>query len=944
MDFRILGQVGVVDEGESLKLGSSRQQRLLALLLISPNRVVSTDRLLEELWAGDPPDTARHTLHVYVSRLRKALDEGSSRLVRDGTGYRLVVEDGELDSTVFERLAADGKAALARADATSAADLLRNALGLWEGPAFGGLADDGSLRQEAIRLDELRQSALEDRVWADLELGRHGEVVEELQDLTIRYPFREGFAEQLMLALYRCGRQAEALRAFQSARSNLATELGIEPGPALRLLEAQILAQDPSLELDAARQSSSGPRELPLQRTSFVGRERELAKGAKLLDGCRLLTLTGAPGSGKTRLALRLAADHADEYPHGTYYVPLAPVSNYRIWDSVVARTLGLSEVPGESALEGLKAFLRNRRLLLVLDNFEQILRAAPQVGELLDAAPELTIMVTSRARLGIAGEQEFPVPPLELPPIHDPPSLADLGRYDAVALFVARARAADPDFELSDENAAAVAAVTVRLDGLPLAIELAAARTRVLTAEELRTRLEQRLEMLTDAPTDVDDRHRTMRDAIAWSYELLDPEEQALLRDLSVFAGGFTHESAAAISGFSESEALDHIGSLLSQSLLYRPVDVGPARFAMLEMTREFALQELAAAGDVEQAAERHAHHFLELAEEVEPLLSHGQSGEGALRLSPEIDNLRTALQFYLNTDQPDLGLRLAGSIWRFWQSSDLMIEGREWLDAFLVLPAASDEARAKGLTALAGIAYWLSDHASALSTYESALAAYRTIGDGFNEADTLYAMSLTAGWIGRLDEADDYAREARRIFEDLGSNEGVGRALVAEAYVRWKRNDLAGARDLWEQSLVIARESGDFALASTQLVGLAALTFHLGQPDEAVRIVLDGLREATDQRNSHVTVWMLDMVAVFASHERPTAAVQLAGAVDVLRGEAGGGIPASALDLEDARTVAARQLGAAELEECWARGRTMHLEEAVLLAHELGESLVPG
>ena len=940
MDFGILGRIEATQAGDPIELGSPRQRAVFARLLMASNEVVTTDRLIDDLWSGEPPRSARHTLHVYISGLRKALGPEAERLEHDGIGYRLVVGPGELDATRFERLAAEGRSALARRDPTRAVDRLRAALDQWRGPAMADVADEPFAREEAIRLEELRLGTLEQRIQADLELGRHLEVIEELSELVAQHPFRETLWEQLMLALYRAGRQAEALRTYQAVRANLAAELGIEPGPALRRLEDQILSQDPSLDPGPASLPEAIPSSLPSERTSFIGRSRELDLGATLLGRSRLLTLTGAPGSGKTRLALRLAGDCAPAYPHGAFFVPLAPIRNPRRWDTAVGRELGLREVPGESALHGLQAFFRGRRALLILDNFEQILRAAPHVGELLDAAPDLTILVTSRAPLGLSGEQEFLVPPLETPPAGIASDPDAVGRYDAVGLFVARAQAVDPDFRLTPSNASAVAAVTNRLDGLPLAIELAAARIKVLTPQQLQARLEQRLALLTEGPADTADRHHTMRDAIAWSYELLEPADQDFFRRLGAFVGGFTLEAAAAVGDITDGEAIDRVGALLSKSLLYRSTDTGQARFAMLEMTREFAWEELTAAGEQAEMRARHARFFLDLGREVEPQLTQEPQGKGTARLSPEVPNLRAALRYGLEQHR-DLGLELASCLWRFWQASDQLVEGREWLERLLAIPGASDTSRVKGTVALAGLAYWMADYDEALRHYAVALSHYRATGDRFNEADTLYAMSLTAGWQLDLDAAARYADEARAIFEKLESREGVGRALVAQAFVLWKRDDLVGARDLWEEALAISREAGDVALASTQLVGLASLTYHLGDREEAMRIVLEGVREATELQNVHVTVWMLDFVAAFAVDVAAERAVRLAGAVAAMRQEAGGGILPASLDVEDAKAAAAEALAPRAIDRAWLDGQGMALDDALDLAFELGEAV---
>jgi predicted ATPase len=458
---------------------------------------------------------------------------------------------------------------------------------MWRGSVLADTADEVFVRAEAVRLNEIRITALEQRVAADLELGHHAELVEELQELVARHPYRERFWEQLMLTLYRCGRQAEALRVFQTARAWLAEELGIDPGPALLHLEEQILTHDPALSLSGAPDPGTIPNNLPLQRTSFIGRKKELELGRELLAKSRLITLIGPPGSGKTRTAIRLAADHTAGFPHGSFFIPLAAVTDVGLIAGAISQTLGLREVPGETPLEGLKAHLHDRRALLLLDNFEQIIEGAPLIGELLDAAPDIKIMVTSRSRLGISGEQEFPIPPLTVPPAHPLPDLETLSTYDAIALFLARARASDPSFDLDAANAAAVAEIAMRLDGLPLAIELAAARIRLLGPQDLADRLGGGLAVLTGAPADAVGRHRTLRQAITWSYDLLPLDEQILFRRLGIFHG-FTLEAATNVADLSETEVLDGMDSLLSKSLLHRLVGFGKARFAMLETLRE--------------------------------------------------------------------------------------------------------------------------------------------------------------------------------------------------------------------------------------------------------------------------------------------------------------------------------------------------------------------
>jgi predicted ATPase/DNA-binding SARP family transcriptional activator len=903
--------------------------------------LVTTDRLVEDLWPGDQPETARHALHVYVSRLRKALGPDRDKLESRGSGYLLSIEPNELDAARFERLAIEGRAARARRDPETAASVLREALSLWRGPALADFSDAPFAQAEAARLEELRLATMQQRIWADLELGRHSELVDELENLVSLHPLREAFWEQLMVALYGAGRQADALRVFQTARTTLAEELGLEPGPALRRAEERILAQDPALDLESAESAGGSPGWMPLHRTSFVGRERELAQGAALFGQSRLMTLTGPPGSGKTRLALRLAADHQDAFIHGSFFIPLAAIGNPRSVEIEIARALGLRDAPGESVLDGVKAFLRDRQALLILDNFEQLIPAAPQIGELLDAAPGIRVLVTSRSPLGISGEQEFPVQPLRIPPRDESPEFEALGDYDAIALFVARARAVDPSFVLSRENAADVAQVTVRLDGLPLAIELAAARIKVLNPEDLLQRLEQRLSVLTGGPVDAERRHRTMRDAIAWSFELLEPEEQILFGRLGVFQGGFTPEAAAAVAGLAGRVVFDGISLLLSQSLLYRPVDVGRARFAMLETMREFALEQLELAGETEEIGLRYGNYFVRLAQEVEPQLTHEPDGMGIERLSAERDNLRGVLSWAEEHDQPDIGLELGGAIWRYWHGTGLLQEGIGWLDGLLAHPAASLAARAKGLTALAGLAYWQTDYDRAWKCYQEALEAYRSIGDPQQEADTLYAMSMTASFVGDLSAAEQLADEALSMFEEMGDREGVGRVLLAQAQKHWFiDHDLEKARPLWEESLAISTEIGNRAMAASQLCGLAGIQFAQGDRATAKGTAFAALEMATAARSVPMTVFALEIISVCTVADEPRSGVRLAGAAASLRNVAGGftlevaGIPTAR---DQASTVLTE--GAMELE--WNEGAVMSLQQAVNEAYQLEQQL---
>lgn len=950
MEFGILGPLQLLQAGKPRDLGSLRQRGLLARLIVHGGHRISTDRLLDDLWPDEAPDRARHTLHVYISRVRAVLGDERQRLESDAAGYRLHLEPDELDATRFEQAVADGRAARASAAMEETLARLTEALELWRGPALVEFSDEEFAVAEAARLDQLRLATLEERMAAELELGHHTRVAEELRSLTLEHPFREGFWEQLMTALYRSGRQSDALRVYGEARTRLADELGIEPGPSLKRMEQRVLGQDPTLDTPASfRPVSSSPSRpfdnLPLQRTTFVGRERDLAIAGELLQASRLLTLTGAPGSGKTRMALRLASEHASDFPDGIFYVSLAGTTDPGRILPAIASVLDAADAArgetdaGPSANDAAVLALRLRRLrcLLLLDDCEHLAGGFEEVGRLIDAAPSLTVLATSRAPLLLAGEQEFPVLPLQVPPAGADLDTASVASFDAVVLLVARARAADPTFAVTPENARALAGIAARLDGLPLALELAAGRLRLLRPQDLLARLEHRLPLLSSGASDAVDRHQTLRAAIAWSYELLDPSERHLFRHLATFVGAFTVAGAADVADLPEDEVLSGVESLLAKSLLTRPAETGEARFVMLQTLREFGVEELEAAGELTLAIERHAQHLLLVAEAIGPDLDGPGHEEAMRRLGREAEDIRAALRRCADGHDVDTGLRLASATWRYWQASGELAEARHRLDLMLAVPGATDAARANALDAAAGLAYWQADYRAAQADYEHALALYRAAGDRDHEADTLYGLSMTATWGGDPASGARLALEARTIFEELGLRSKVGETSMAQGFALWQERRYDDARPLWEDALAISREEGADTLAVTQLAGIAGLEFHMGAHADALRIALDALDEACDLENVALCVWLLDFVAAFAVRSEPAAAVRIAAAAEAQRRASGGGLTVQDLHITPAREAARRSLGRVACEAAWAEGREMDLEDAVSAARSL-------
>jgi predicted ATPase/class 3 adenylate cyclase len=685
------------------------------------------------------------------------------------------------------------------------------------------------------------------------------------------------------------------------------------------------------------------PSNLPVQRTSFVGREREVARVKELLRGPGLLTLTGPGGSGKTRLALHAARVLLDDYPDGVFFVELAPITDPRLVPSTIADSVGARAEGARPVLHTLRDHVRDREMLLVVDNFEQVLEASSVVADLLAAAPRMRILVTSREPLHVSGEQELTVPPMVLPGSGQFAAPEQLMQYEAVALFVQRARAVDPGFRVTEANAPTVAELCLRLDGLPLAIELAASRVKMLPPQAILERLEHRLKLLTGGPVDLPARQRTLREAIGWSYDILDEAERALFRRLSVFLGGWTLEAVEAVANPERGlgrDALEVLGSLVDKSLAMRPpTGSDVVRFGMLETIREFGDERLESAGEAEATRERHASYFLAAAETAEPLLRGLEQKHWLDRLELEHDNLRAALRRAIDAGDAQIGLRLVGTLWRFWHLHGHLAEGRRWGEEALALPASSARTaqRAKALTALGGLAYWQEDVPATRRAYEEALAISRELGDRSAEAEGIYNLAYAHAYEGDIAGAVAMFETSQAAFEELGIRRGVADVLWILGIVARLKGDLPRSRAMAEDSLRLHREVGDLFGVTDALHTVGRTALAQGDLATAATSFLEALDNDERVGNRTGMAIVMDNLAGKASAEGlHLRAIRLAGASEGIKEAAGGHAPPPLIDLPDPREAAREVLSEAAVGAAWEEGRAMTLDQAVAYARQ--------
>lgn len=907
MEFRILGSIEVNDRGLALDLGGMRERTLLVRLLLSANRVVPAGRLAEDLWSGDPPPHSMATLRVYISRLRRALGAQAGALLTQAPGYRLNLDDDQLDAARFERLVLAADADMAAGQPEAAASLLREALDLWRGPALSGVAEFAFAQPDAARLEESRLAALESRAEADLACGRHASLIAELDGLAARHPLREQLTGQLMLALYRCGRQADALRAYTRLRARLAEELGIDPSPGLRRMQDRILRQDAALDwhrdgpkgdtggavddaaTPAAGQAAAGPGQalrrpgiaaeprLPTETTSFVGREAELSTIDELLRLSRLLTLTGPGGSGKSRLALRAGAQAARRCADGVWLVELAPVSRADLVVPAVALALSAREEPGRTLLDSITARLRDTEALLIVDNCEHVIDAAADViVTLLRHCPRLRILATSQARLNVSGEASWPVPPLTLPGpgVQDPQVVAEA---ESVRLFCDRATLARPGFALNAANAPAVSDICRQLDGIPLAIELAAARASALTATQLAARLDNRFRLLTGGNRAGLPRHRTLEAAIEWSHDLLSDAERVCFRRIAVFAGGCTLDAVEAVcpDGALPLDAVfETVTALVDRSLLTTEERFGSMRYGMLESIHQYALSRLAEASEDADLRQRHRAWLLDFAGQAD--LEGPDQGAWLDLLEAELDNFRAGLEWSLAPPAPGAGgdpalaLAMAGALSPFWMVRGPVAVGRGVLDAALTAagPGADRRLRAVALDGAGQLASVQADQDAQRSYQQESLAIWRELGDNARIVSCLGDLGAVAHVRGDYPAARSLYGEALEVAELAGDTQQMARALSGLGRLALHQGDLDQATAYYTESMARFRGVGDLRRATLILGNLGVVATNLGDLDLARQRLEEHLGNARLLGDRKLTGGALTNLGLVAYH----------------------------------------------------------------------------
>lgn len=852
---------------------------LLLLLLVTPGHRLPRDRVLELLWPDASPDSADQSLRTAVHLLRRVL-QPALRSGRDSVYLAVNVDVLELnpelvrlDSDAFEDLLAMARAAAV----PERRRLLGQVLGLYE----GDLLEDEPYVEWAEapreRLRRLHRRAVLDLALLDAERGEPGSSVTELERLLHKDETDEPVLRAFMQALAGAGRSDDAVRVYHQVTASLRDELGVEPDQETRdLLQDIRSAASVASPPPAAMIQIRSPASVPAPPTPIIGRVREAERLQDLLldRDIRLVTVTGTGGVGKTRLVQEVARQLGDDFADGVCFVGLAAVYDPLLVLPTIARALGLAESVRYPVEEVVGAALQGRDMLLVLDNMEQVLDAAPHIAVLLERCDDLTILATSREPLRLRAEHEMPLLPLSVPESAHASRPRMVARYDAIELFLRRAEAVREDFVLTDENSAVLVALCKQLDGLPLAIELAAAQIRTMSLEHLLGGLKDRFDLLAGGYRDLPPRQQSLRNAIAWSYDLQPPKRQTLFRALSVFSAGFSPDAAEEVLQHMEkgggiaaphsNARLSHcrhdILALMESSLVIRTEGEESPRFSMMESIREYGLHQLSVNGEAETARQAHAIWCLGLAERAVPNLKEASQAKWLDQLEVELDNMRAALAYALQQPHAELALSLASTLRRFWLVRGYLVEGRDWLERALAMPGSVEPAtRVQAIFAAGELAFFLEDASRARALAEEGLVICRSLGDASGAADALLGLGHLTRVAGDLHRAEMYLREGIALAESVNDDSLLSMLQEALAHVAIEYGNLDLAEALFTNSLELDRRSGNVRGEASSLSGLADVSSRRGDIERAIEIAEEALGLLRDIRDPFATATVL-------------------------------------------------------------------------------------
>lgn len=967
LEMFLLGRFEVRLDGQPVPIDSRPVQSLLTYLALHPNIDHRREKLAGVIWPDSGEASARANLRQALWRLRQAI--GDDHLQVESESLRLTTGPScRVDAVVLD------------------ADIGDLDLDAYRGELLPGVYDDWVVL-ERDRLESVYQRRVQAAVGDLVRQGRWSEVLRSAEAWVARGQVPEPAYRALMTAHAALGDLGAMAQAYQRCVDALRSDLGVDASQETQELFRKLRSGERTPAAAAATSEGTlAAGNLPAQTNTFIGRETEIEAIREQLTRpeTRLLTLTGPGGTGKTRLAIRVASSLQGQFEHGVRFVDLESLSEASRVASAIAVALGVRERGEIPVQEALGALLRQRQLLIVLDNFEHVIEAAPLVGQLLAVAPGVKFLVTSRESLQIYGESEFSVAPLPLPAIQTSASAASVAKSDSVRLFVERARAARPDWELTNENAAAIAEICRRVDGLPLALELAAARVRIFPPEELLARLESRLGTLTAGPRDVPDRQRTLRGTIAWSYDHLEEPDRTLFARLSVFAGGATLFAAEAVCAEAgQADFPDALLSLVNKSLIRQePGSEGGVRYRMLETLREFAIERLQESGAEGEIRERHAGYFADWMEEAASWMDGPHQLVWLDRMQADHDNLRAALKWALESGAVELGLRLAGAAAPLWVVRGHLQEGYDTSRALLerAVGAPASLPLARTTIGAARLAYRQNNLEAAERLYATALELFRKLGDVRGAASSLIGIGMSETERGEYRVAPKRFAQALGEHRSVGDHSGEGNALINLGWTAMRAGDYGPAKEYLHDGLAAYQRAGDAVGVAFTYSGLGELYLRTGDLDQASRFLQDSLQarralgdkwgmgatlgsmgwaalEGGDAASAAARLkeslrlrnelgekggmaWCLEKMAeVAAATDASDRAVTLYGGAAELRSSIGSSIDPADQAAHQQRLASLReQLGEAEFESAWRRGVQLTLPDLILYAYETG------